>query len=327
MSTKKFKIVKLWAKVFFITLLIVLFIRSFFVQSYTVSFSQMETALLKGDRVLVNKISYGIRLPISLLSIPFTFDSFCGIKSYSDFLQLDYHRLFTNEVDRNDVVLFNNPLETDKPLDKRSLFLSRCVAVPGDTINIEGWDYHINGIQYVPSPDLLLSFHFNSQNVEQLFLLMDKFNIDRREIRSDSSSTYLTLSRYEAYLLDQNLPELDQLVLNADSVFSGQLVVPKKGMTIVLNDENFKLYSSLILSEEKSAQQLDKKIFVENIEISSYKFKNNYYWFLSDNVDKATDSRSLGFIPEPNVIGKASLIWYSAGDNGIRNDRILTQVK
>lgn len=328
MFLKKAKILKLWGKVFLITLLIVFLIRVFFVESYTVSSSQMETALFKGDRVLVNKTNYGIRLPMTLLSIPFTFDTFFGLKSYSDLIQLGYHRLLSSSVGRNDVVLFNNPLEADRPLDKRSLFLSRCVAVAGDTIDVEGADFLINGKSYVPSPDLLMSFRFSAQQKDSVFSLMNSLNIPERDDKSDSLWIYSKLNRYEVFLINQNLPDSSQLVLDNASLPSYKLIVPAKGMTIGLDSYNIPLYSHIIAEEEGSNVKIENsRMYLNDRIIFSYEFKNNYYWFLSDNVDQATDSRVFGLISEKNVIGKASVIWYSSGEDGIRSNRIFTFVK
>jgi signal peptidase I len=328
MFLKKAKGLKLWGKVFLITLLVVFFIRVFFVESYTVSSSQMETALFKGDRVLVNKTSYGIRLPMTLLSIPFTFDTFFGLKSYSDLIHLNYHRLFAGDISRNDVVLFNNPLETDKPLDKRSLFLSRCVAVSGDTIEVEGADFFINGKSYIPSPDLLMSFRFPRQEMNSVFSLMEALEIPQRDDKSDSLWVHSKLNRYEVFLINQNLPDSSKLVLSDESLPAYKLVVPSKGMTIGLNNYNIKLYSHIIAEEEEGNVKIENsRIYVDDRIIFSYEFKNNYYWLLSDNVDQATDSRVFGFISEKNIIGKASLIWYSSGEEGLRNNRIFTFVK
>lgn len=320
MFQKKTKILKWWGKVFLIALLVVFFIRVFFIQPYTVSSSQMETALLKGDRVLVNKISYGVRLPITLLSIPFTFDRLFGIKSYSDLIQLGYNRLFSDVVRRNDVVLFNNPLEIGKPLDKRSLYLSRCVAVGGDTIKVQDGNFYLNGIESVFSPDLQHTFRFEKNSKDTVFSIIKSLNIRPRDLKIDSTSVYTTLSRYEVFLINQKLNESIRLELDTKEKISYDLVIPAAGMTIALSKFNIPLYSQIIEDE------IGKAVKINNMK--SYTFRYNYYWFLSDNVEEAIDSRTLGFISEKNIIGKASIIWYSSGqEGGPRWNRIFSCVK
>lgn len=320
MFLKKTKIVKWWGKVFLIALLFVFIIRVFFIQSYTVSSSQMETALLRGDRVLVNKVFYGIRMPITLLSLPFTFDKFFGVKSYSDLIQLGYHRLFGKMVDRNDIVLFNNPLETDKPLDKRSLYLSRCVAVAGDTIKVQGSDFYLNGVKSVSSPDLLQSFRFSRDAKDTVLAVVNSLKITPRDVTMDSTSVYSTFNRYEAFLVNQKLPDSLRLEVNDQEKLSYDLVIPSAGMTIVLTEFNRPLYSQIINDEAGEAVKIK--------DMKSYTFQYNYYWFLSDNTDDAIDSRSLGFISEKNIIGKASIIWYSSSkEEGVRWTRLFSCVK
>jgi signal peptidase I len=43
---------------------------------------------------------------------------------------------------------------------------------------------------------------------------------------------------------------------------------------------------------------------------------------LGDNRDNSTDSRSFGFVPLPDLIGKARQIWFSTGPSGVRWGRI-----
>lgn len=317
---KKTKILRWWSKVFLIALLVVFFIRVFFIQSYTVSSSQMETALLRGDRVLVNKLSYGIRMPITLLTIPFTFDNLLGLKSYSDLIQLDYNRLFGKIIGRNDIVLFNNPSEIEKPIDKRSLYLSRCVAIAGDTIKVQRGDFYLNGIRSVSSPDLLQSFRFDRESKDTVFAVVKSLHITPRDLTMDSTSIYSTLSRYEAFLVNQKLNDTIQLQLNIQDTISYDLVIPAAGMTIALSEFNIPLYNQIINDEMGATVKVK--------DLKSYTFRYNYYWFLSDNADDAIDSRTLGFISEKDIIGKASFVWYSSNEeNGSRWNRIFSNVK
>lgn len=319
MALKKAKILKWWGKVFILALLLVWLIRAFVVQSYTVSSAQMETALLDGDKVLVNKLSYGLRLPSTLLSIPFTFDRFLGIKSYSDLIQLDYFRWFSSDVSRNDVVLFNNPMETEKPFDKRSLCLSRCVAVAGDTIIVKGADFYINGKKYVSSPDLLLPFRFDVNHKDSILTILKDLKIEPRNQSSDSLWAYSTQSRYEAFLINQRLTDSLQLELNIDENRFYGLMIPKRGMKVKLTEENRMLYASIIKAEIAGYSKIE--------DIKEHTFKYNYYWFLSDNPNDGIDSRTLGFISEVSIVGKAALIWCGSNKNDLHENRSMTWVK
>lgn len=302
---------KWYGIIFLITLIVVLFVRSFLVQSYTVSSSQMETALLRGDRLLVDKTTYGIRMPITLLTLPFTFDTFLGFKSYSNLIQLNYNRLFAKRIERNDIVLFNNPAETDKPIDKRSLTLSRCVGIPGDTIEIKENEFYINENKYIPSPDLLMTFRFPIDSKDSITSVMNLFDIPVRSSSSDSLWEYVSLNRYEVFILNQKLPAYLQLKENVKSSVSYKLIVPRKGSEVQLTDFSIALYHKIIQEEDKDVVIINGRMMKDGKVLNTYRFTDDYYWFVSDNPDAAADSRSLGFISEKFIIGKASFLWYS----------------
>ncbi len=130
---------KRWGRVALVALLLAFFIRTFWVESVVVSSGQMEPSLTAGDRLLVNKVAYGMRLPITPLTVPFTFDYFAGIRTYSDAIQLPYIRLGECDIQQCDVVLYNHPLQFSKPLDKRDLLLGRCHYLPGEQVQEKDW--------------------------------------------------------------------------------------------------------------------------------------------------------------------------------------------
>ena len=271
----------------------------------------MQNVLNRGDRILVNKMAYGIRLPITPLSIPFTFDTFFGLKSYFEKPSLGYHRLFKQSVELNDIVLFNNPTQIDKPLDKRDLILSRCVALGGDSISLKDGFFFVNGVEYISSPDVLYPYKLNIDQKDLLADAIEKYGIKDYNLRSDSDWLYLSLSKYESFLLNQDLEK--ELTLNS-SRFSAdmslRLIVPSQGMTIQLTADNIPYYELAILDENKNITKVDNNLVFNQGILESYTFQNNYYWFLSDNVEDATDSRILSIVSEKCIIGKPMFTWY-----------------
>src|SRR6202008_553211 len=123
------KTVSEWVKAIAISFFCVLFLRTCVFEISPVSSPSMEKTLLTGDFMFINKLSYGPRLPKTLLSFPFINQKF-----YSTLISLPYMRLFGDpDVERNDVVVFNYPLEDEHPVDHRPYFVKRCVAIPGDS--------------------------------------------------------------------------------------------------------------------------------------------------------------------------------------------------
>ena len=107
-----------YSRSFFPVLLIVLLLRSFVAEPFRIPSESMVPTLLKGDFILVNKFSYGIRLPVTKTKI----------------LQL-------GEPKRGDVVVFRYPLEPTVD------YIKRIVGLPGDHIEYYGRDLYINGVK------------------------------------------------------------------------------------------------------------------------------------------------------------------------------------
>ena len=117
----------------------------------------MEKSLLIGDFLFVSKFHYGARVPMTAVSVPMVHDTIPGfkIRSYLKKPQFPYLRLpGLKKIDRNDIVVFSWPADTvrqffvkekrvDKPIDKKSNYVKRCLGVPGDTLEI------INGLVYI----------------------------------------------------------------------------------------------------------------------------------------------------------------------------------
>lgn len=87
----------------------------------TVEGEGLSPLLMPGDRVLVNRWSYGLR-----------FGGDGGLFSYG--------RIGRQAIERGDIVAFENPKNTDEVL------ICRCKAVPGDTIAHEGQTLVVPGL-------------------------------------------------------------------------------------------------------------------------------------------------------------------------------------
>lgn len=95
--------------------LVVVLLRGCVTTSYLIPSSGMENSLYRGECILVNKWSYGLRLP---------------------FMKLwGYHRWADSPVQKEDILVFNNPANLSEPvIDRREVFISRCIGTPGDTL-------------------------------------------------------------------------------------------------------------------------------------------------------------------------------------------------
>lgn len=312
---------KYLGKVILITLLIVFVLRSFVFESFTISTSQMQSTLMKGDEVLVSKLSYGPRLPITLLSVPFTFSY------YSDAIELPYRRLFAAKISPNDVVLFNSPIDSGKPLDKCELLISRCVGVSGDTVVIEDGIYYINNKQYVESPTLMNEYVAPSKHIEEINKWIQKLNLDFQSKYLSNDSLHFTMNRYNAYILNKYTSDSTFFIKGNPVKESVLFIVPSKGQGVILSPQNIKTYRQIMEDEQGNAITFrDDEVFINHQKIDTYHFQDDYYWFLSDNTVNAVDSRSLGFIPFKNVVGRATVVLYSKSDKSAQGSRFLLSI-
>ena len=134
-------------------------VHAYFMQPYIIPTGSLEKSLLVGDFLLVSKFHYGARAPQTVVSFPMVHDTIPLVKtrSYLKKPQLPYMRLpGLQQIKRNDIVVFSWPADTVrqffkkeagvvKPIDKKSNYVKRCVAIPGDTLTIENGIIHING--------------------------------------------------------------------------------------------------------------------------------------------------------------------------------------
>jgi signal peptidase I len=158
-------------------------IRTFVFEAYTIPTPSMEKTLLVNDFLFVSKFSYGPRIPNTPIAMPFVHHTipFINTKSYSEAIHIPYKRWFASPVKRNDVVVFNFPVNdtlinipefgsqttyyqaerkygrdfiwnqfganiTTRPVDKRENFIKRCVAIAGDTLQVINGRVFTNGI-------------------------------------------------------------------------------------------------------------------------------------------------------------------------------------
>ncbi len=105
-----------YAEAIGMALLLALFIRTFIIQAFKIPSGSMIPTLQIGDHILVNKLSYGIRVPI-----------------WGQYLA-EFKR-----PQRGDVVVFIFPEDRSKD------FIKRVIGVEGDVVEIRGKKVYING--------------------------------------------------------------------------------------------------------------------------------------------------------------------------------------
>src|SRR5688572_7532939 len=153
------KTIKEWSRAGLYAFLAWLFLRAFFFETFNIPSASMRRTLLEGDYIVVNKLAYGARFPITPLSFPFSQQ-----KNYLDWIQVPYFRIWGYaDIQHNDVVVFNFPMEAnDFPVDHRTHYIKRCVGLPGDTLQIADKAIFINSRQIVFPAQVQYSYSVTS---------------------------------------------------------------------------------------------------------------------------------------------------------------------
>ena len=87
-------------------------IRTFVFEAYVIPTPSMEKTLLVNDFLFVSKFSFGPRIPNTPIAMPFVHHTMpiTNSKSYVEWIHIPYTRWFAKPVKRNDVVVFNFPV-------------------------------------------------------------------------------------------------------------------------------------------------------------------------------------------------------------------------
>ena len=113
-----------YPKSFFPVILVVFLLRSFLVEPFKIPSGSMLPTLLIGDFILVNKFTYGIRVPIVNLKV-----------------------MDMNAPERGEVMVFRYP--ENPSLD----YIKRVVGLPGDHISYRNKRLSVNGVEVEAKPD------------------------------------------------------------------------------------------------------------------------------------------------------------------------------
>ncbi len=145
---------------FFPVIALVFFLRSFLYEPFKIPSSSMVPTLVIGDLILVNKYTYGIRLPIINKKI-----------------------IDINDPQRGDVMVFKYP--KDPSLD----YIKRVIGVPGDKIVYKNKRLTVNGkeVSYEPLPDYLDEEHLSYSKQYQEHLA----SVPHRILNDEKAPSYV----------------------------------------------------------------------------------------------------------------------------------------
>ena len=227
-----------------------------------------------------------------------------------------------------------------RPIDKKENYIKRCVGLPSDVIEVrDGILFNNNKpaemfahqrTHYLVEGTTPLSLDFMEENFvtptgyqgppNQAVYEMEHSVAEKVKQISGVTSVKPYLLFPKAYVENPNAQTYPYDTVhykwNMDNF--GPLTIPSKGATVTLTPENIALYERVIKTYEDNPtfKVVDNKYYIDNKEITTYTFKQDYYWMMGDNRHGSLDSRAWGFVPEDHIVGKASFVWFSSGSDG-----------
>ena len=183
-----------------------------------------------------------------------------------------------------DIVVFEYPGDRDQLVaDELGVnYVKRCIGTPGDTIQIIDKVVFVNGKEFWIPP--FIKYY---------------------------------QGRYGKYLKpkprDYAEPRIFPKGMQWNEDNYGPLVIPKKGYEIPLTVYNVEQWRTTI-NREYGKEVIAVKngvVTINEVPVSSYKFKKDYYFMMGDNRDDSLDSRFWGLVPRDLVVGQAFITLFS----------------
>lgn len=356
-------------------LIVATFVHTYFIQPFVIPSSSLEKSLLIGDFLFVSKFHYGARTPMTPVAAPMVHDSIPIVKklSYLSKPQLPYFRFPALEkIKNNDIVVFNWPRDTlsnmylpateriDKPRDKKTNYVKRCVGIAGDSLQIKDGIVFINGKELIlperAKPQYSYKISTDGKTPIDFETILKEMQVTDPAGMITSDTLYvqaLTFENAEKLKSISGITSVKRMINKKaeDGVFPdfkdgktsvtnnwngdnfGPIYIPEAGKTVALNKETLPLYKLIITEYEGNKLEVKGNEIKINGEIAAtYTFKQDYYWMMGDNRHNSLDARYFGFTPADHIVGKPIFIWMSIDWNAkgllnkFRTERFFTTV-
>ncbi|WP_420147464.1 signal peptidase I [Spirosoma sp.] len=241
----------------------------------------------------------------------------------------------------------------DYPVDLKTNYIKRCIGIPGDVLEVRQREVIVNGKPFQKPPRSEQKYFVKTTEVldENFFRKYDIVNDYRDpsqptenwkplEQYNDSTkasamvgymvnTTEDVIAKFKGFDWVKSVEPMSEKPGEADPrVYGaptfkwnhdnfGPITVPKKGVTIQINPQTIAVYGPVVELYEgnENVNVSPNEIKIGGQRITSYTFKQDYYFMMGDNRDNSLDSRFWGFVPEDHIVGKAVFVWMSLDPN------------
>ncbi|MBT6447967.1 MAG: signal peptidase I [Flavobacteriaceae bacterium] len=307
-----------WVSSIIFAIILATIVHTYFIQPYIIPTGSLEKTLLVGDFLFVSKFHYGARVPQTAISFPMVHDTIVGtgIRSYLNKPQIPYFRLPGFEkIKRNEIVTFSWPADTvrkffvkekgvKKPIDKKSNYVKRCVAIPSDTLEIINGIIHINGkkskMPYRAKP--IYSFSaFNSSGVSTSKLAQLGIDIQRKfKVSEITQNKYKLIQPYIQGIID-NSPNNFVVVTSSKGI---PYDVRSKGRILLTEITDYKI--DLLLTEEEAEIVTNSKL-IDSLKRNFKTYKSYNTSFFPNDIKYNWNEDNFGPIIMPKKGSKITL--------------------
>ena len=215
------------------------------------------------------------------------------VKAKSNFVTLEY--LDNLDVYVTEALITSVGLENEKP----SVFLEPFTGGNGRYIPLRNYDYNIFKNTFTTKDTTVYCLNMTEESAAIIKANPNVYQVFKR-VDMDNA--------YDNGIFPHNI----SYAWNNDNF--GPLLIPKQGLILPIDTHNICLYEKILNTYDNGIHQVSKQgaqVLYDGKPITSYTFKQDYYFMMGDNRHNSADSRSWGMVPYDHVVGSPFFVWFS----------------